>query len=62
VDDGLLSCSSRETMRRIIQEMKRNFEVKAGNPQCFIGFPLKQQLESVSLRHASRRRIEKNKM
>ena len=50
VDDGLLCCSSKRTMERMLQEMSNNFEVKVGDPSCFVGLELK--------RDRDKRRIE----
>lgn len=42
VDDGLLCCSSQSTMNRMIEEMSKAFEVKVGDPSCFVGLELKR--------------------
>lgn len=43
VDDGLLCCLSKHTMERMLEEMRLSFEVKVGDPSCFVGLELKRQ-------------------
>ena len=42
VDDGLLCCSRKETMKRMLNEMKSNFEITVTDPNFFIGLEIER--------------------
>lgn len=43
VDDGLLCCSPRDLMHRLLKELETQFEVKVDDPQVFVGLEIKRQ-------------------
>ena len=59
VDDGLLCCSSKKTMERMLKEMSNNFEVKFGDPSCFVGLELKRDRDKRRIEVCQRGYIER---
>jgi len=50
VDDGLLCCTSKRTMDKMMKDMHAMFEIKVGDPDCFVGLHLSRDRNKRTIR------------